>query len=56
MIINVIDNLKEIIEYIDCDEISSEEIKQRLEMIIEELENIESENDGYEVGFEEEGY
>ena len=55
MIINVIDNLKEIIEHIDYDEISPEEIKQKLEMAIEDLENMES-KDGWEVDFEEDEY
>ena len=56
MIINVIDNLKEIIEHIDYDEISPEEIKQKLEMAIEDLENIESEHDEYEGYLEEDEY
>ena len=55
MIINIIDNLKEIIEHIDYDEISLEEIKQKLEMAIEELENIES-KEGWAGDFEEDEY
>lgn len=56
MIIDVTDTLRDIIEHIDYDEITLAEIKQKLEIAIEELERIESELDDFEVDYEEDGY
>jgi hypothetical protein len=47
MIIDVTDMLRDIIEHIDYDAITVAEIKQKLEIALEELEKIESELDDF---------
>ena len=56
MMIDIADSLREVIEHIDYNEITFAEIKQKLEIAIEDLEKIESELDDYEADFEEDGY
>ena len=53
MIANIIEDLRDIINHLDFgDETSTlEEIKQKLEVAIEDLEKFEAENDEFEEGF-----